>query len=127
MAKLKLAFLRSSRKPGRQRRLCFNFFLRFFIVKCFHPVCAKSLQSCPTVCDAMDCRPPGSCVHWILQARVPGERKHSLNSMREMWEILKRSKWKPPKKAYALSNCQNCLNLPLKKKDQHVYSLYPKH
>lgn len=23
-----------------------------------------------------------------------------------------------------VSNCQNCLTLPLKKKDQHVYSLY---
>ena len=47
--------------------------------------------------------------------------------MREMLEILKRSKWKPPEKAHASSNCQNCLNLPLKKKEQHVYSLYPKH
>ena len=33
-------------------------------------VCAKSLQSCPTFCDPMDCSPPGSCVHWILQARI---------------------------------------------------------
>ena len=23
-------------------------------------VCAKSLQSCPTLCDSMDCSPPGS-------------------------------------------------------------------
>ena len=28
---------------------------------------AKSLQSCPT---HMDCRPPGSSVHWVLQARI---------------------------------------------------------
>ena len=27
---------------------------------------AQSLQSCPTLCDPMDCRPPGSSVHWIL-------------------------------------------------------------
>ena len=32
-----------------------------------HP---KSLQSCPTLCDPMDCSPPGSSVHGILQARV---------------------------------------------------------
>ena len=34
-------------------------------------VCAKSLQSCPTLCDPMDCSPPGSLVHRILQARKP--------------------------------------------------------
>ena len=27
-------------------------------------------QSCPTLCDPMDCRLPGSSVHGILQARV---------------------------------------------------------
>ena len=27
-------------------------------------------QLCPTVCDALDCNPPGSSVHEILQARV---------------------------------------------------------
>ena len=31
---------------------------------------AKSLQSCPTLCDPMDGSPPGSPVHGILQARV---------------------------------------------------------
>ena len=33
-------------------------------------VCAKSLQSCPTLCDPMDYSLPGSSVHWILQARI---------------------------------------------------------
>ena len=28
-------------------------------------MCAKSLQSCPTLCDPMDCSPPGSSVHGI--------------------------------------------------------------
>ena len=27
-------------------------------------------QSCPTLCDPMDCRIPGSSVHGIFQARV---------------------------------------------------------
>ena len=31
---------------------------------------AKSLQSCPTLCDPMDCSSPGSSVHRILQARI---------------------------------------------------------
>ena len=33
-------------------------------------VCAKSLLSCLTLSDPMDCRPPGSSVHGILQARI---------------------------------------------------------
>ena len=28
-------------------------------------------QSCPTLCDSMDCSLPGSSVHGIFQARVP--------------------------------------------------------
>ena len=31
---------------------------------------AKSLQSCPTLCDPIDNSPPGSSVHRILQARI---------------------------------------------------------
>ena len=27
-------------------------------------------QSCPTLCDPVDCSPPGSSVHGIFQARV---------------------------------------------------------
>ena len=27
-------------------------------------------QSCPTLCDPVDCSPPGSSAHGILQARV---------------------------------------------------------
>ena len=31
---------------------------------------AKSLQSCPTLCDPIDSSPPGSSVHGIFQART---------------------------------------------------------
>ena len=31
---------------------------------------AKSLQSCPTLCNPMDCSPPGSWIHGVFQARV---------------------------------------------------------
>ena len=34
---------------------------------CIH---AKSLQLCPTLYNPMDCSPPGSSVHGILQARI---------------------------------------------------------
>ena len=33
-------------------------------------VCAKSLQSCPTLCNPMDYSLPGCSVHGILQARI---------------------------------------------------------
>ena len=35
-------------------------------------------QSCLTLCDPVDCSPPGSSVHGILQARVTGVGCHSL-------------------------------------------------
>ena len=44
---------------------------------CFHvaaaaaaAAAAKSLQSCPTLCDPIDGSPPGSSVHGIFQART---------------------------------------------------------
>ena len=51
------------------------FFTSFFVLHSSPsspPACmqAKSLQSCPTLCDPMDCNPPGSSVHGILQARI---------------------------------------------------------
>ena len=30
----------------------------------------KSLQSCPTLCDPMDCSPPGSSAHVIFQVKI---------------------------------------------------------
>ena len=36
----------------------------------FHAAAAKSLQSCPTLCDPIDSSPPGSAVLGILQART---------------------------------------------------------
>ena len=35
-----------------------------------HAAAAKSLQSCPTLCDHIDSSPSGSPVHGILQART---------------------------------------------------------
>ena len=33
-------------------------------------MCVTVTQSCPTLCDSMDCNLPGSSVHGILQARI---------------------------------------------------------
>ena len=38
--------------------------------RCFAAAAAKSLQSCPTLCDPIDGLPPGSPVPGILQART---------------------------------------------------------
>ena len=54
--------------------------------KCELCVHAKLLQSCPTLCDSMDCSLPGFSVHGILQARtlewvaMPSSRGSSLSS-----------------------------------------------
>ena len=39
---------------------CFNLHAKWVILA----------QSCPTLCDLMDCSPPGSSVHGILKARI---------------------------------------------------------
>ena len=33
-------------------------------------VCASIAYLCPTLCKPMDCRPPGSTVHGVFQARI---------------------------------------------------------
>ena len=33
-------------------------------------ICVLVAQSCPTLCNPMDCSPPGSSVHAILQVRI---------------------------------------------------------
>ena len=46
--------------------------MRLYFLSCYAHVlfCAKSLQSWPTLCDPMDCSPPDSSVHGILQVRI---------------------------------------------------------
>ena len=39
---------------------------------------AKSLQSCPTLCDSMDCSLLSSTVHGILRERILGVGCHAL-------------------------------------------------
>ena len=45
-------------------------YLFIFIIYIAAAAAAKSLQSCPTLCDPTDGSPPGSPVPGILQARV---------------------------------------------------------
>ena len=41
-----------------------------YVCSLAHMAAAKSLQSCPTLSDPMDCSLPGSSIHGIFQARV---------------------------------------------------------
>ena len=42
-----------------------------YLMRCSHAAAAaKSLQSCPTLCDPIDGSPPGSPVPGILKART---------------------------------------------------------
>ena len=42
------------------------------LMYCLGCCCVKSLQSCPTLYDPMDCSPAGSSIHGIFQARMLG-------------------------------------------------------
>ena len=44
--------------------------VRMAIIKKSAAAAAKSLQSCPTLCDPIDGNPPGSAIPGILQART---------------------------------------------------------
>ena len=44
--------------------------LSLFLYMVLAAAAAKSLQSCPTLCDPIDSGPPGSSVPGILQART---------------------------------------------------------
>ena len=81
-----------------QRELCYSSKLK---IPAAAAAAAKSLQSCPTLCDPIDGSPPGSPIPGILQARIlewgaiafsdtasPGKDK---NSKFELWFLLNSS------------------------------------
>ena len=41
-----------------------------FPVVMYECAATKALQSCPTLCNPMNCSPPGSSIHGIFQARI---------------------------------------------------------
>ena len=50
---------------------------------------AKSLQSCPTLCDPIDGSPPGSPVPGILQARVLEWGAIAFSEVRSNWKLIR--------------------------------------
>ena len=55
---------------GFEQNLEHFFILLLFLLNSGAAAAAKSLQSCPTLCDPIDGSPPGSPVPGILQARI---------------------------------------------------------
>ena len=58
-------------KLGKLYSQIFFFFQRWLKKELLaNPCLSVVAQSCPTLCDPMDCSPPDSSVHGILQARI---------------------------------------------------------
>ena len=51
----------------------------------------KVAQSCLTLCNPTECRPPGSFVHGILQARIQ-EWVAIFFSRKSVWRLIKKLK-----------------------------------
>ena len=65
---------------------------------------AKSLQSCPTLCDPIDSSPPCSSVHGILQARTLEWVAISSSNARTLeWVAISSSKVKLPSRVRLLA------------------------
>ena len=47
-----------------------NLYIRYIHIIYTCVVCMLSCQSCLTLCNPMDCSPPGSSVHGVFQARI---------------------------------------------------------
>ena len=72
---------------------------------------AKLLQSCPAVCDTMDCSLPGSSVHGIPQARIL-----------EWVAMLSFRRTSQPRDQTRVSyiSCISCLGSPEKEIDTYI-------
>ena len=57
----------------------------------------KLLQSCPALCDPVDCALPSSSVHGILQAKIPE------------WVAMPFSRWSSPSKGWTWVSCIFCI------------------
>ena len=65
---LQINFLQSAVEVSSRERIPFIFWIRITTVKSVSE--NEVAQSCPTLCDPMDCSLPGSSFHGIFQARI---------------------------------------------------------
>ena len=68
---------------------------------------AESLQSCPTLCDPIDCSPPGCPVPGILQARTPEWVAISLSNA---WKWKVKSESEVAQLCPTLSDPMDCID-----------------
>ena len=73
-------------------------FIHIYILYIYKYVCDESLQSCPTICDPMDCRLQGSSVHGILQARILAWATGQQTVENSYMDSNTRSPYLPPEK-----------------------------
>ena len=60
-----------SQRIGHDRVANSNTIMRTYLhINIYVHICMLGAQSCPTLCDPMDCSLPGSSVHGILQAKI---------------------------------------------------------
>ena len=69
-------------------------YIRFIYMYVNAAADAKSFQSCPTLSDPMDCRPPGSSIHEIFQARLLEWGAIAFSEM-EYYSAIKKNKIMP--------------------------------
>ena len=69
---------------------------------------AKSLQSCPTLCNLMDCSLPGFSIHGILQARTLEWVAIKFYFLRAGFEETLLCCWREPERLKATLQSQKC-------------------
>ena len=75
---------------------------------------AKSLQSCPALCNLMDCSPPGTSAHGILQARILE------------WIAMPSSRGSSQPRDWTLVSCIQAVTLPPGKLKSVIHTyIYP--
>ena len=109
----------------------------FWVFNYSHPAAAaaKSLQSCPTLCDPIDDSPPGSPVPGILQARTlewvaisfsnAWKWKNTVKLLSRVWLLA--TPWTAAHQAppsIGFSRQEYCSGLPLPSPSECKYSLW---
>ena len=100
-------------------------FYVFFLMVAAAAAAAKSLQSCPTLCDPIDGSPPGSHVPGILQARIlewvaisfsnAWKWKVKVKSLSRVWLLATpctAAHQAPPSMGFSRQECWNGVPLP---------------
>ena len=97
--------------------------------------CRLVTKSCLTLCDSMDCSPPGSSVHGILQGRIlewvaisfsRGSSHTKIESTSPAWQVdpLPLSHQGSPNSYYSINNFKE-ISLPWVKPHEHMNPLQP--